>query len=117
MTSFLSGAGAGRLLWDRVAASAPPETRKTAHHARCSTNAPVQHRNLNVNTTAIGKSPLNWILTSPTSLFGTRLITTALGSHGDVQLRFEPAGVVCLMLIDLNRALREPTFSSSASSF
>jgi hypothetical protein len=50
-------------------------------------------------------------------LFGTRLITTALGSHGDVQLRFEPAGVVCLTLIDLNRALREPTFSSSASSF
>ena len=49
--------------------------------------------------------------------FGTRLITRALGSHGDVQLRFEPAGVVCSMLIDLNRALRAPTFSSSASSF
>jgi two-component sensor histidine kinase len=49
--------------------------------------------------------------------FGFRLITRALDPHGEVQLRFEPTGLVCSMLIDVvDDAISEPTFGSSDSS-
>jgi two-component sensor histidine kinase len=34
--------------------------------------------------------------------FGSRLVTSALQAYGDVQLKFEAAGLVCCMLVDLN---------------
>jgi two-component sensor histidine kinase len=36
--------------------------------------------------------------------FGSRLFTRALASHGEVQLEFKSTGLVCGMLIDLDRA-------------
>jgi two-component sensor histidine kinase len=35
--------------------------------------------------------------------FGSRLITRALKEYGDVQLNFNPSGVACYLLIDLDR--------------
>jgi len=37
--------------------------------------------------------------------FGSRVITQALAAYGEMQVEFKSTGLVCRMLIDLDRAI------------